>query len=138
MIGKTKGFNSLLKDWLRRPLISHWCLAHRTEKIYETAMKKFKMFKNIESGINSSHSFYSRSSKRTTDLDKFIKKTPGLKKFRLKHIFEVRYVMVSKSIFHLHDLMIKSFQMGSNSSFGYGETSGEHLPSDTTFREGHA
>ena len=90
MIGRNIGFATLIKEWIKRPIISHWCLAHRNEKIYETAMKQFPTFRNIEQCINSVHSFYSRSSKRTNDLDYFATRILGLKKFRLKHIFDVR------------------------------------------------
>ena len=52
-------------------------------------MKGFIMFKRIEEGINGVYSFYSRSPKRTADLDDFVKQK-NAKKFRPKKIFNVR------------------------------------------------
>lgn len=52
-------------------------------------MKGFTMFKNIEEGMNGVYSFYSRSPKRTADLDDFVKQK-NAKKFRPKKIFSVR------------------------------------------------
>lgn len=67
----------------------YFYLSFRNEKIYQHAMKGFTMFKNIEEGMNGVYSFYSRSPKRTADLDDFVKQK-NAKKFRPKKIFSVR------------------------------------------------
>ena len=61
----------------------------RNENIYENAMKAFNTFVKIDKAINAVHAFYSRSHKRTADLDNFCLRE-HLKKFRLKSIFDVR------------------------------------------------
>lgn len=52
-------------------------------------MKDFATFVKIDKAINAVHAFYSRSHKRTADLDLFCLRE-NLKKFRLKSIFDVR------------------------------------------------
>ena len=70
-------------------MVSHWCLAHRLELIFKTPMKSFA-FDNLQKKANEFYSFFSRSSKRTTNLDEYLSRE-GNRRFRLQQSLEVRY-----------------------------------------------
>ena len=65
-------------------------LAHRLERVFKAAIRKFPKLKELDTYLNGVYSFYSRSSKRLIDLDDTME-AEGFKKFRLAHVIDTRW-----------------------------------------------
>ena len=92
MIGRNKGFGKMMRDKLHRPdLVHHYCLAHRLERAFGAAMKKYPSFVNQETMNNKISSFYTSSHKRTALMDEMM---AGKQKasFRIQKTIDTRWV----------------------------------------------
>ena len=92
MIGHKKGFGKIMRDKLNRPdLVHHYCLAHRLERGFGTAMKKYPSFATLETMNNKISSFYTTSHKRTALLDEMMD-SEGYPTFRILKTMATRWV----------------------------------------------
>ena len=92
MIGHKKGFGKIMRDKLNRPdLVHHYCLAHRLERAFGTAMKKYPSFATLETMNNKISSFYTGSHKRTALLDEMMD-SEGNPTFRVLKTIATRWV----------------------------------------------